>query len=64
MGHDTGTGPDVAGKTAACLRYEYTAACKPYKNWNGSAGGHLFWNCVECYILFDFYEEDGAGKKK
>lgn len=31
MGDDTGTGPDLAGKTAACLCYEYTAACKPYK---------------------------------
>lgn len=64
MGDDSGTGPDVAGKTAACLYYEYTAKCKPYKNRTGSAGGNLFWNCAECYFLFDFYEENGAGKKK
>ena len=64
MGDDTGTGPDLAGKTAACLCYEYTAACKPYKNRTGSAGCHLFWNRVECHFLFDFYEENGVGKKK
>ena len=64
MGDDTGTDPDLAGKTAACLCYEYTVACKSYKNRTGSSGGHQFWNRIECDILFDFYQENGAGKKK
>ena len=64
MGYDTGIDSDIAGTSAACLCYEYTATCKPYKNRTGSSGRHLFWNRVEYHFLFDFYEENGVGKEK
>ena len=42
---------DPAGTSAAGILYEYSAGCKPYKDWFCSTCGNDIWYYFKCYFL-------------